>query len=335
MKRILVISIGIFFMTSIFLSACGKDDSTSADDSVPKDFSIGTSIITGTYYILAGPLSQLITDEIEGYTATHEATDGPANNLMLMENDEMYLAITSVLSAYQAFNGLGFAEELEEELVKSRALFMTHNSHFQNVTLKNMDIKTHRDLEGKIVDVTLPGSTPYIALSEFLDALDVTPKQIINSSLARSIDAMKDGRGHNGLAVTGYPMGALQDFTSSHDVVFIDFTKEEIDTILEKYPYYSPAILPANTYKGQTEDINTFQFWNMVVGHKDLPDDFVYELLTKVYDNVELFEEAHASAEIKHESILESLTPLHPGAVKYYEEKGIDIPENLIPPEMQ
>src|SRR5699024_10893778 len=143
-----------------------------------------------------------------------------------------------------------------------------------------------------------------------------------------------DNRGHNGLAVTGYPMGALQDFTSSHDVVFIDFTQEEMDTILEKYPYYSPAILPADTYKGQTEDINTFQFWNMVVGHKDLSDYFCYELFTKVYDNVELFEDAHAAAEINHESILESLTPLHPGAVKYYEENEIDIPDELIPPEM-
>src|SRR5690625_3411255 len=147
MKRILVFLLGMFLITSIFLSACDKNESTNADsDSVPKDFSIGTSIVTGTYYILAGPLSQLITDEIEGYTATHEATDGPANNLMLMENDEMYLALTSVLSAYQAFNGLGFAEELDEELVKSRALFMTHNSHFQNVTLESMDIKTHSDL---------------------------------------------------------------------------------------------------------------------------------------------------------------------------------------------
>src|SRR5690625_3658785 len=121
MKRFLLLSIFLF----IIVTACGtatentvnteNNDSTenvnnveaSEAKNVPKDFSIGTSIVTGTYYILAGPLSQLITEEIDGYTATHEATDGPANNLMLMENDEMYLALTSVLTAHQAFNGLG------------------------------------------------------------------------------------------------------------------------------------------------------------------------------------------------------------------------------------
>ena len=92
-----------------------------------KDFSIATSMITGTFYILATPLAELI-NNMEGYSATPEASDGSASNVQMIENEEVYLAITSALTAYQGYNGTGFAEKLGTKDTGQRAFVMTHSS---------------------------------------------------------------------------------------------------------------------------------------------------------------------------------------------------------------
>lgn len=297
-----------------------------------KDFSIATSMITGTFYILATPLAELI-NNMEGYSATPEASDGSASNVQMIENEEVYLAITSALTAYQGYNGTGFAEKLGTKYTSQRALFMTHSSYWQNITTPESGIQYFSDFEGKTIDVTAPGGTPYVAFYDFMDALDVTPKTIVNSSFAASVDALKDGRIDNAVAVTGIPYSSIYDYATSYDMVMQDFTQEEIDAIVEKYPYYVPAVIPAGTYPGQETDINTFEFWNLCIGSKYLTEDFVYNLLDAVFANTDMFTNAYAGADINMEAIVNANIPLHAGAVKWYTEHGVEIPEDMIPEE--
>lgn len=351
MKRILALTLSACILASM-LSGCGQKAPDLSGTAAPpagsgsgdagvgqaletkdiKDISIATSMITGTFYILATPLADLI-NSMDGYNATPEASDGSAANVQMIENEEVYMAITSALTAYQGYNGLGFAEQVGTTYTAQRALFMTHSSYWQNITTPQTGVKYFSDFEGKSIDVTAPGGTPYVAFYDFMDALGVTPRAIVNSSFAASVDALKDRRIDNAVAVTGIPYSSIYDFATSYDMVMQDFTQEEIDKIVAKYPYYAPAVIPANTYPGQETDIHSFEFWNMCICSKYLTEEFVYQLLELVYDNVDAFTNAYAGAKIEKDAIVNANIPLHAGAVKWYTEHGVDIPESMIPPE--
>ena len=349
MKRLLALALAVC-MTASTLSGCGQKAPTSGGTSgggtgAPpsgagngssgsagtsqkletkdiKDLSIATSMITGTFYILATPLADLI-NSMDGYSATPEASDGSAANVQMIENEEVYMAITSALTAYQGYNGIGFAEQLNTKYTAQRALFMTHSSYWQNITTPQTGVKYFSDFEGKTIDVTAPGGTPFVAFYDFMDALNVKPKTIVNSSFAASVDALKDKRIDNAVAVTGIPYSSIYDFATSYDMVMQDFTQEEIQKIVEKYPYYAPAVIPANTYPGQETDINSFEFWNMCICSKYLTEDFVYNLLDLVFGNTDVFTNAYAGAKIDKDAIVNANIPLHAGAVKWYTEHGL------------
>lgn len=297
-----------------------------------KNLSIATSMITGTFYIMATPLAQLI-NSMDGYSATPEASDGSASNVQMIESEEVYMAITSSLTAYQGYEGLGFAEKMNTRYTNQRALFMTHSSYWQCITTPNTGITNFSDFEGKSIDVTAPGGTPYVAFYDFMDALNVKPKNIVNSTFAASVDALKDRRIDNAVAVTGVPYSSIYDFASSNDMVMVDFTQEQVDAICEKYPYYAPATIPAGTYPGQDNEVKSFEFWNECICSKYLTDEFVYNLLDLVYANVDMFTNAYAGAKVDMNSIIYANIPLHSGAVRWYTEHGVNIPENLIPSE--
>lgn len=349
MKKTIALLLTICMLMSVALIGCGSkktNESTGPSTATAgaekakfetkdvKNLSIATSMITGTFYIMATPLAELISS-MDGYSAIPEASDGSAANIQMIENEEVYMAITSTLTAYQGYEGLGFAEAQKTKYTSQRALFMTHSSYWQNITIPETGIKYFSDFEGKNIDVTAPGGTPYVAFYDFMDALGVHPKNIVNSTFAASVDALKDKRIDNAVAVTGVPYSSIYDFASSNKMVMQDFTQEEVDKIVAKYPYYAPATIPAGTYPGQDSEIKTFEFWNMCICSKLLTDQFVYDLLDLVYSNTDMFKNAYAGAKIDKDAIVNANIPLHAGAVRWYTEHGVTIPENLIPEEYQ
>lgn len=352
MKKALALVLALTMIMSLCMTGCGKKEESAPDpapeagqeaapsghttltDTIdPKNFSIGCSMITGTFYIFGSALADVINNKMDGYSATPEATDGSASNVQMVETGELLVGLTSTLTAYQGYQGVGFAEKAGTKYQNQRALFPTHSSYWQCITTPDTGIKVFSDFEGKNVDVTAPGGTPEVAFSEFFDALDVTPKTIVNSTFANSVDALKDNRIDNAVAVTGIPYSSIYDFASSNDMVLVDFTQEEVDTIVEKYPFYVPYTIPANTYPGQTKDVKSFEFWNVCIGAKNLDEEFVYNLLDAVYANTDVFKTAYANSRVEMEAIVNAGIPLHTGAVQWYLDHGVEIPANLIPEE--
>jgi len=117
-------------------------------------------------------------------------------------------------------------------------------------------------------------------------------------------------------------------------VTIFGFTDEEIAKITAKYPYFSPSTIKAGAYKSLTRDIQALAVWNFAITHKDTDANFVYEVVKATFENVQALKETHPSAA---ETLLEnakfSVVPYHPGAVKYFQEKNIQIPAHLLPPE--
>lgn len=294
------------------------------------NFAIGTSTIGGTYYIFGSPFAKIITEKVPNAIASVQATGGPANNIQLIEKGEMQIAYTSSAAAYEGWTGTGWAEG--KKYTESRAIFPTYSSYFEMVTLNKSPIKNIRDLEGKIVHTSVPGGTPDIAIHKCFEVLGIKPKQEVPVKPGDAADLLRDGRVDVWIAVYGLPSSMILDMQSTMDIRLVEILPEDIEKVNAKYPYMQHGIIPAGTYENQPEDINTFVFWNFAIVDKDLPDDLVYNIVKAVFENKAEFEAAHsAGKDMAPEQILNSPIPLHPGAIKYYEEIGIEIPEELIP----
>ena len=295
------------------------------------NFVIGTSTLGGSYYIMArrGPRSSPTTCPT---VATVQATNGPSANIQLIEKGEMKLAYTSAAAAYEGWNGVGWAAGRKYQEI--RALFTTYSSYFEIVTLSKLPIKTIRDLAGKRVHMAMPGGTPDIAMRYSLEVLGIKPRDQVYLQTENAIDLLKDGKLDVVIAVMGLPTSMILDLQSTHDIRMVDIAPEDVDAVTKAYPYFAKGAIPANTYKNQPNPINTFVFWNYAVCDKDLPDDLVYQIVKAVFENKDVFAAtSEAGKELAAENIVHSVIPLHPGAVKYYREVGIEIPANLLPAE--
>ena len=164
--------------------------------------------------------------------------------------------------------------------------------------------------------------------------INATPRQaglsdLVSQHLDRQLDV-------NSFAA-GIPVGGILETAAMQPIVMFGIDGEDRDKICEKWPFWSPAVIPADAYDFLTEDIETIGMWNMAIANKDLDDELVYKIVKGIFDNHDAMVTAHQSAK---ETIIENIVlndwmPLHPGAIKYYEEIGIELPDEVYPPEYQ
>jgi len=205
-------------------------------------------------------------------------------------------------------------------------------TYFQMYALKKTGIKSIHDLNGKSVGVGPVGGTPATYWPQILETAGVKPGRIANAGSADLNSQLKDGMlDANGQSV-GLPWVVISEIEITHDINILPISKTDADKFIAKHPLFARGVIPKGFYKSnKDQDVETITVWNYMTVHKDAPEDFVYEVVKKTFENVNILIAAHGSAkEVKPEAIVTSPIPLHPGAVKYYQEKGIKIPDKLI-----
>lgn len=211
----------------------------------PWNFSIGTSTLGGSFYIMGTPFAKVITEKVPNVVATVQATNGPSANIQLMERGEMKLAYVSSAAAYEGWNGLSWAKGVKHQ--RMRTMFTTYSSYFEMVTLSKIPIKTIRDLEGKRVHMTMPNGTPDIAIRYCLETLKITPKEKLYMQTEQALDQLKDGKLDVVLFAMGLPTSMILDLQATHDIRMVDISLEDQKAVIEKYPYFAKAVIPAGT----------------------------------------------------------------------------------------
>lgn len=301
--------------------------STTAAEARNWNFSIGTSTLGGSMQIMATPLSKLISDKIPGVYASVQNTPGPQANIQLMEVGEMQMAFCSTPVAYEALTGTGWAAG--RKYSQFRTILVVFPSYFQLVTTDQTGIKTYQDMTGKRVHTSIPGTTPDITLLAASDVLGLSFKERHPVNTGPAADMLRDGRLDVVSCTMGIPTPFIMDLQATLDGVhLVDLSKEDQEKISAKYPYLAKSQIPANTYKNQSEPVNTFAVWNFVMVHKDVPDDLVYEITKVALTNLPEFAAAASiGKDFKAENIKYAIGPIHPGAIRYYKEIGIDVPE--------
>lgn len=296
----------------------------------PSSISIATASQGGTYFIYGNGLAALITQEL-GINASGEVTGGPVQNVTLVETGDHDLSMATMGPALNAWRGESeLAPGLEHRNI--RALFPMYQTPFQTIALERSGIKGNADLDGRRVSVGPAGGTPAAYYPRFFEIVGVQPN-ISYAGGSDSVSQLADGLIEAFSFGAGLPIAAFAQLAAEQDVVMFGFTEEEREKILEALPEVSAFDIPAGTYPGHDYVQPTVSMWNFAIAHKDMPESLAYEITKLVMENNDRMKQIHASAE---ETVLENwdknnFLPYHPGAIRYYQEQGIDIPEELTP----
>jgi TRAP transporter TAXI family solute receptor len=298
----------------------GTAESGNGEES--KDLSLLTGGTGGTYYPLGGQMGKIITDNTNA-KITPQTSGASAENMETLRAGEAELAFSQTDIAAYALEG--------KEMFKGnpidniQAIGSLYPETVQLVTTEKSGIKSVEDLKGKSVSVGAPGSGVYINAMQILEIYGLKGDDIKaqNLSFDESTDGIQSGNIDAAFVTAGTPTGAVEALSAQNDVVIIPFADDKIQSLIEKYPYYAEDTVTSGTYNIKS-DVKTVAVKAMLVASKDLDKDLVYEMTKALFDNTDKI--THAKGEfIKPETALEGLgnMELHPGAAKYFEEKGI------------
>lgn len=333
-KRSLLVSLALLLSVSV-LSACGAGGGqqnnaggggeaqppAAAND--PKQLIVATGGTGGTYYPLGGGMADQITKNA-GVTATAQSTGASAENMRLIRDQGADIAFTQSDIAEYANKGTAMFEQ-DGKIETFQAIGALYNETIQIVVSPDSGINTVADLKGKRVSVGAPGSGTEMNAQQILEAygLKFEDVQLQRLSFADSSKAIQDGQLDAAFQTAGTPTAAITELAATKGVKIIPIDADKIDAIVAKYPFYTKNTIPGNTYQTVSEDVNTVAVKSMLVVRSDLSEDLVYKITKSIYENLDKLGHAKAK-EIKLENALSGVSlPVHPGAKKFFDEKGV------------
>lgn len=316
--------------TTAFAIATSLGYAAQAQDRTgwPSSFSVGTASQGGVYFIYGQGWANLVS-EIVGVPSSSEVTDGPVQNATGVQDGDFDFGMVTMGPAWDALNGESpLAPGVSHD--KIRAIFPMYNTGFHFLALKSSGIETLSDIpEGARVGVGPQGGTPGTYIPAIMTALgkNVEIRYGGASDLAGQLqDGLIDVFGF----AAGIPFPAFAQVEAQLAVNFIGFTEDEQKTVLENLPV-NAFVVPQTAYSSMPGDQLSVSMWNFAIGHADLPDSFVYEVVKAVMENHERMVGVHrAAVETIPANVDKNLfIPWHPGAVRYFEERGVTIADDL------
>ena len=281
---------------------------------------------SGTYYAFGSVIAQHATNNA-GVEVTALVGNGSAANLAEMEDGNAELAFCqSDVMAY-AYEGSEQWQSLGSGAPVDcfSTVAALYDEQVQIVTC-DPEIKTVADLKGKNVSIGSAGSGVYFNAIDVLAAYDLTEADINPTfeSFADTANSIKDGKIDAGFVVAGAPTTAITDLSTSKTAYLVSLDDEHVSKLVEKSPYYSKATIKAGTYTGQEDDCTTVSVGAVILAANTVSEDDVYAFVSDIFDNAESLVDTHAKyAELSLEKGASITTvPYHPGAAKYFEEKG-------------
>jgi TRAP transporter TAXI family solute receptor len=294
----------------------------------PGSLTIGTASQGGTYFIYGTGLAGLITEKL-GVNASAEVTGGPVQNATLIETGDHLMGLVTMGPAYQAWTGNSeLAPGVEHKNL--RALFPMYQTPFQVVALKSSGITSVADLNGKRVSVGPAGGTAATYWPRYLETIGVKA----NISFSGANDAtsqVKDGLIDAFAFAAGVPISAFAQIAAENPVNIFGFNSEEQAKILAAMPELAAFEVPGGLYQGFPDPQSTVSLWNFAVTNAEMPESLAYEITKLVMENNDRMVQIHSTASetIAQNIDKNSFLPFHPGAVRYFEEKGLTIPAEL------
>jgi len=290
------------------------------------DLTFTTGGTAGTYYAYGTVLAQYITANSD-VPVTAIAGNGSASNIDLLDLGDAQLALVQNDVANYAYNGIRFEQYEGAPVDTFTALAALYDETVQLITC-NPEIKSVADLKGKNVSVGSSGSGTYFNALDFLAAYDMTIEDINPQylSFGDSAESLKDGKIDAAFVVAGAPTPAVVDLCTTKGAYLISLDDEHVAALQKISSAYSKSIIPAGTYDGINEDVVTVGVKATIIANGDVTEDQAYTIVSTIFENKDAILSAHAkAAELDFEYASVCGLPYHPGAAKYFAEKGYTV----------
>lgn len=306
---------------ALFLALLGITQTATAE----QRLTFATGGTSGVYFPLGGAIAQTISSKSNGaLNITAQASGASGENMRLIESGDVNMAIVQNDVADSAFFG---KPPFKDKLVKARAIARLYPEYLHVVASTKSGIKKMSDFKGKKVSVGARGSGNELNCRQIFNLFGLTYKNIrpIFLPYGETAEQFKDRQIDGFIFTIGTPNPAIQDITTAQEVKFVNIEGNAADEIIKQFPYMVKDAIPANTYKGQTQPINTLSVQAILIVNDTMSDDMAYALTKALFENIPDIAKAHnKGAEISLAHAKDGITiPFHPGALKYFNEKGI------------
>lgn len=293
--------------------------------------SIATGGTGGVYFPVGGAIARAVskTGELQ---VTAESSNASVANINLLGQREIELAFAQQDVTYWAFNGHNM---FNNPMPNIRTVMALYPEHVHLVVGRDSGINTLEDLRGKRVSVGAPGSGFEADSRAILEVAGMTFNDIRANRLdgASTVSRFKDGQLDAAFFVIGYPAPGPMDIATSRPINLVNFDKDFMDKLVAAHPFFVPSVIPGGTYHGIDKDTATPAVMALIVTHDQMPEETIYTFLTNLFNNLPEIQAAHSKAQsITLETAMDGVVaaPLHPGAARFFKEKGLTFPEGVV-----
>lgn len=320
---------------SLSLAGCSQPAEQPAEEGTLSNISIATGTTAGVYFPVGGAMAELISQNVEGVSASVEATGASVENVRLIDAGDSEMAIAQGDVVYQASRGEG---EFENP-IDVRVLMVIYPNVYHAVSLRSihddLELDCFSDVQGSRFSVGAPGSGNELATNLVFESLGMSfdDVDVQRYAYAETARALREGQLDAGSWVVGEGHGTLRELEATNPLHIITMCPDEVATVTAEHPFYTEHTIPGGTYSTVEDDVETIALWNTVVVPADFPDDLAYEVVKAIYENVELVTQVYEPGEpyLVIDTLANSPAPLHPGTIRYAEEAGFDVPDELRP----
>lgn len=321
--RRIVVPLLVFVALGLLLLAQGfqHEDARAAT----RQLTFVTGGVGGPYHVIGSGLAELWNRAIPGINVSVTATAASVVNLRMISGGRADIAFTQSDIAFFAYRGL---EMFQSPLRNIRLLTEMHTNYVQIATLRDSPIQSVADLRGKRVGVGAPGSGTEANTRAVLAAYGIQYRDLAKPdflSYAETAQQLSNRNIDAGFMTGGLPVAAMTELATTRPIRLLPVDPSVIAKLRQDFPMYIEGTIPAGTYPGQTEPVRTVAMKNYLVVPAEMDDELAYRLVKTLYDNIEqvrTFHNAVSSLDIK--TAVETLAiPLHPGAERYFREKGL------------
>jgi TRAP transporter TAXI family solute receptor len=318
--------------TLMALAACapieegdGATDGPGATGGEPgagNELTIATGGTGGVYYPLGGGLADVISENLEGYTASVQETNASVDNMILIGDGGADIAFTLGDTAGDAVTGTG--EDFADGPIPACALAQIYDNYTQIVTSTDAGIASIADLAGKRVSLGSPGSGTEVIALRILEAAGIDPDADMERQqlgVDETVAALRDGTIDAGFWSGGLPTGALVDYATTGEMALVPHAEFTQDLVDAHGDYYFEGVIPAETYEGQAEDVPVIVVPNLLVVNTSMDEGLQEDLTRLLFEQKDALVAVHSAAEELDPTVGQDVAFMEvcPGSQTYYE----------------
>jgi TRAP transporter TAXI family solute receptor len=294
------------------------------------NLAIGTGGTGGVYYPLGGGIAAVLSKYVSGMQATAEVTGGSVDNLKLIASGKPYIALSMADAGQDAYRG---EQKFQGNKVPLRTLMVAYPNRMHVVSIEGKGIAKMADLKGKRVSTGSPGSATEVMAFRVIEGAGLDRDRDMKRErlgVAESVNALKDGKIDALFWVGGLPTAAVTDLASTPGVKIkmVDHA-DTVAAMNKKYgQLYIEDVIPKDTYRGMDADNKNATVWNILVSHENLSNEAAYNIVKTIFEKRDELIAVHkeaASFKLETQKAAASPIPFHPGAIKYFTEKGVKL----------